>query len=86
MSPHTEAGPAEPAVERANAAVLRRFPSDDTRDLEDARRGFLGTAQDSVVKDPDGRVVWDLGAYGLSRADATASGTATTPLAPPSQT
>ncbi|MFF4314786.1 hypothetical protein ACWDFR_07385 [Streptomyces sp. 900105755] len=53
MSPHTEAGPAEPAVERANAAVLRRFPSDDTRDLEDARRGFLGTAQDSAVKDPD---------------------------------
>ncbi|MFK0152592.1 alkyl/aryl-sulfatase [Streptomyces sp. NPDC090493] len=73
MSPHTEAGPAEPAVAQANAAVLRRFPFDDTRDLADARRGFLGTAQDSVVKDADGRVVWDLDAYGFLAGECPAT-------------
>ncbi|MFF4706401.1 alkyl/aryl-sulfatase [Streptomyces sp. NPDC001288] len=65
MPQRTEAKPAEPAVERANAEVLSRFPFDDTRDLEDARRGFLGTAADRVVKDVDGGVVWDLDAYGF---------------------
>jgi alkyl sulfatase BDS1-like metallo-beta-lactamase superfamily hydrolase len=65
MPQRAEAKPAEPAVERANAEVLSRFPFDDTRDLEDARRGFLGTAADRVVKDVDGGVVWDLDAYGF---------------------
>ncbi|MEU9976942.1 alkyl sulfatase dimerization domain-containing protein [Streptomyces sp. NPDC051014] len=65
MPQRTEVKPAEPAVERANAEVLSRFPFDDTRDLEDARRGFLGTAADRVVKDVDGGVVWDLDAYGF---------------------
>ncbi|MFG2955866.1 alkyl/aryl-sulfatase [Streptomyces sp. NPDC048291] len=65
MSQSTEAKPAQPSVAEANEAVRRRFPFDDTRDLEDARRGFLGTAAESVVKDAEGRVVWDLGSYGF---------------------
>ncbi|GGN08200.1 alkyl/aryl-sulfatase [Streptomyces fuscichromogenes] len=73
MSPHTEARPAEPAVAQANDAVLRRFPFDDTRDLEDARRGFLGTAAESVVKDADGRAVWDLDAYGFLAGEIPAT-------------
>ncbi|MCH0558086.1 alkyl/aryl-sulfatase [Streptomyces sp. MUM 16J] len=65
MTQNTEAEPAEPSIVRANDAVLRRFPFDDTRDLADARRGFMGTARESVVKDAVGRAVWDLDAYGF---------------------
>ncbi|MFD5820660.1 alkyl/aryl-sulfatase [Streptomyces sp. NPDC127038] len=73
MSANAEANPAEQAVERANEAVLRRFPFDDTRDLEDARRGFLGTARDSLVTDAGGGVVWDLDAYGFLERECPAT-------------
>jgi alkyl sulfatase BDS1-like metallo-beta-lactamase superfamily hydrolase len=65
MPQNTGAKPAEPGVVQANAAVRRRFPFDDTQDLRDARRGFMGTAQESVIRAGDGRVVWDLDAYGF---------------------
>ncbi|MGW4303861.1 alkyl/aryl-sulfatase [Streptomyces sp. NPDC004646] len=58
-------GPAEPAIAEANAEVVRRLPFEDTRDLADARRGFLGTASENLIKDADGRTVWDLDAYGF---------------------
>ncbi|GAA4674832.1 hypothetical protein [Streptomyces youssoufiensis] len=61
--------PAEPAVVAANEAIRRRFPFDDTRDLHDARRGFLGTAGENLVRAADGRVVWDLDAYGFLARD-----------------
>ncbi|MFF7467626.1 alkyl sulfatase dimerization domain-containing protein [Streptomyces sp. NPDC008092] len=73
MPRNTEARPAEPAVAQANDAILKRFPFDDTRDLADARRGFLGTAAESVVKDADGRVVWDLDAYGFLDGECPAT-------------
>ncbi|MFJ8061372.1 alkyl/aryl-sulfatase [Streptomyces sp. NPDC096142] len=73
MPQGTEAKPAEPSVVRGNAALLSRFAFDDTQDLEDARRGFLGTAADSVVKDADGRAVWDLGAYGFLDGECPAT-------------
>ena len=72
-SQSTEAKPAQPGITEANAAVQQRFPFEDTRDLEDARRGFLGTAAESVVKDGDGRVVWDLGTYGFLDRDCPAT-------------
>ncbi|MFD0547530.1 alkyl/aryl-sulfatase [Streptomyces mexicanus] len=65
MPQNTGAKPAEPGIVQANAAVRRRFPFDDTQDLRDARRGFMGTAQESVIRAGDGRVVWDLDAYGF---------------------
>ncbi|MFF5468038.1 alkyl/aryl-sulfatase [Streptomyces achromogenes] len=65
MSQTIEAKPAERQVAEANAAVRERFAFEDTRDLEDARRGFMGTAPESVIQGRDGRTVWDLGAYGF---------------------
>jgi alkyl sulfatase BDS1-like metallo-beta-lactamase superfamily hydrolase len=73
LSKNTETKPAEPGIARANEAVLRRFAFDDTRDLADARRGFMGTARDSVVKDAEGRVVWDLEAYGFLNQECPAT-------------
>ncbi|MFK0193651.1 alkyl/aryl-sulfatase [Kitasatospora sp. NPDC090308] len=65
MAQYTQPEPAEASIAEANRAVLGRFPFEDSRDFEDARRGFLGTAADPLVKDADGRTVWDLQAYGF---------------------
>ncbi|MGW8778027.1 alkyl/aryl-sulfatase [Streptomyces sp. NPDC055796] len=62
-------GDAEAVVAEANGAALRGPAFDDTRDLEDERRGFLGTVGESGIRDADGRVVWDLDAYGFLDGD-----------------
>ncbi|MFB7493334.1 alkyl/aryl-sulfatase [Streptomyces sp. NPDC056161] len=69
MSQTLDAKPAEQQISGANAAVRQRFAFDDTQDLKDARRGFLGTAEESVIRDRDGRAVWDLDAYGFLGKD-----------------
>ncbi|MFB8090173.1 alkyl/aryl-sulfatase [Streptomyces sp. NPDC055992] len=65
MPQDTDAKPAERTVARANQAVRRDYPFDDTQDLEDARRGFMGTAPDPLIRDAAGGAVWDLEAYGF---------------------
>ena len=44
------------------------MPFDDTRDFEDADRGFIAALQPCVVKAADGRVVWDNDVYASSPA------------------
>jgi linear primary-alkylsulfatase len=46
-----------------NRAVLGSLPFDDTRDFEDARRGFLGSLPEVEIKNEQGRVVWSLRDY-----------------------
>ncbi|MEU9321581.1 alkyl sulfatase dimerization domain-containing protein [Streptomyces sp. NPDC048295] len=65
----TETKPAQPGIVEANRSVWRRFPFDDDQDFQDARRGFMGTAPESVVRDVGGRAVWDLDAYGFLAQD-----------------
>lgn len=60
-----DAEPAQPAVAETNREVGERFPFRDAQDLDDAERGFLGSMADPVVRDGDGRMVWDLDAYGF---------------------
>ncbi|MFE3636116.1 alkyl/aryl-sulfatase [Streptomyces cellostaticus] len=69
MARSTDTRPAHPAIVDAHRAALRDLPFDDTRDLEDARRGFMGTAEDPLIRDATGRTVWDLGAYGFLDQD-----------------
>ncbi|MEU5110780.1 alkyl sulfatase dimerization domain-containing protein [Streptomyces longwoodensis] len=69
MSPNTGTKPAEAGIVQANRAVRHRFPFHDDQDFDDARRGFMGTAQQSVVGDAEGRTVWDLEAYGFLAED-----------------
>ncbi len=54
---------AEPATRHANAALAARLPFDDRRDFADARRGFIGTHQDGVIRTAKGTAVWNLPAY-----------------------
>ncbi|MFE0632130.1 alkyl/aryl-sulfatase [Streptomyces sp. NPDC058864] len=53
----------EPAIVAANQAARTLLPFEDSRDLEDIGRGFLGTADQREITDRDGRAVWSLDAY-----------------------
>jgi alkyl sulfatase BDS1-like metallo-beta-lactamase superfamily hydrolase len=48
---------------RGMPAADAAFPFHDTRDFDDAARGFLGRLEPCVVRAADGRVVWDNDAY-----------------------
>lgn len=65
MARNTDTKPAEQAVALANKRVRQNYPFGDRQDLEDARRGFMGTAEDHVIRDAEGSAVWDLDAYGF---------------------
>jgi hypothetical protein len=65
--------PPTAVIEAANRDHLGSFPFDDTRDFEDADRGFVGALEPYVVKAADGRVVWDNDAYAFLAGDPPAS-------------
>ncbi|MFN5715387.1 MAG: MBL fold metallo-hydrolase, partial [Bradyrhizobium sp.] len=55
-------------------ARLKALPFADTRDFDDAARGFLGTIENARVTSAQGRVVWSLEPYGfLSEEKAPAT-------------
>lgn len=58
--------PATPAIEAQNAAVLSALPFGDTRDFDDADRGFIASIDPAVIATADGRVIWDADSYSLS--------------------
>lgn len=51
-------------VARANAAVRLSLPFHDEQDVVDAGRGLVARLDEPIVTATDGRVVWDLTAYG----------------------
>ncbi len=66
----SEAARTEP--KDASAAVIARqddmraaLPFDDTRDFDEARRGFLGTVENAETLNPAGKPVWSLKAFGF---------------------
>jgi alkyl sulfatase BDS1-like metallo-beta-lactamase superfamily hydrolase len=65
---------ASASVVAQNAAMLKALPFSDTRDFDDASRGFLGTIEHARVMSASGRVVWSLEPYGfLSDENAPAT-------------
>ncbi|HEY4909583.1 MAG TPA: MBL fold metallo-hydrolase, partial [Methylomirabilota bacterium] len=52
-----------------NRSALDALPFGDTKDFEDARRGFLGTLPEVEIKNPQGRVVWSLREYAFLAED-----------------
>jgi alkyl sulfatase BDS1-like metallo-beta-lactamase superfamily hydrolase len=57
----------------AQAAVKAGAPWADQRDFEFARRGFLGTRSDPVIRNAAGQPVWNLGAFDFLQGDAPAT-------------
>src|ERR1700712_1611829 len=56
---------ASASVIAQHAATLKALPFSDTRDLDEASRGFLGTLENALVTSAQGRVVWSLEPYGF---------------------
>jgi alkyl sulfatase BDS1-like metallo-beta-lactamase superfamily hydrolase len=52
-----------------HAATQKALPFTDTRDFDDAARGFLGTLENAKITSPQGRVVWSLEPYGFLSAE-----------------
>jgi alkyl sulfatase BDS1-like metallo-beta-lactamase superfamily hydrolase len=62
---------ASESVIARHAATLKVLPFADTRDFEEASRGFLGTLEHARITSAQGRVVWSLEPYGfLSEEEA----------------
>jgi alkyl sulfatase BDS1-like metallo-beta-lactamase superfamily hydrolase len=56
---------ASPSVVALQDVMLNALPFSDTRDFDDASRGFLGTLENAEITNPQGRVVWSLKPYGF---------------------
>src|SRR5690242_9743825 len=52
-----------------HAATLKALPFSDTRDFDDAARGFLGTIENAKIVSSQGRTVWSLEPYGFLSAE-----------------
>ncbi len=69
-----------PVIESHNRGHVAALPFDDTRDFDDADRGFLGALEPCVVTAADGRVVWDNDVYDfLGGSEATEAPTSVHP-------
>ena len=64
-----ESKDATPITHELNRTALETLPFSDTRDFEDARRGFLGTLPEVEIKNDEGRVVWSLRDYAFLRKE-----------------
>jgi alkyl sulfatase BDS1-like metallo-beta-lactamase superfamily hydrolase len=54
---------ASPTVIAQQTAMLEALPFADTRDFDDAARGFLGSIEDAKIISKQGRTVWSLEPY-----------------------
>lgn len=57
----------------ANDRMRAALPFSDTADFADADRGFLRALEPGVIKDGQGRTVWDMDAYGFLRGECPPS-------------
>jgi alkyl sulfatase BDS1-like metallo-beta-lactamase superfamily hydrolase len=62
--------PASEATIAANKAVLDYLPFDDKRDFENAKRGFIATLENPVIKGASGNTVIDLSYYDFIKGAA----------------
>ena len=51
---------ASASVVAQQATTLQALPFSDTRDFDDASRGFLGTLEHARIVNANGSVVWNL--------------------------
>ncbi|MCT9821382.1 MBL fold metallo-hydrolase [Microbacterium sp. W1N] len=62
--------PATPTIIAQQSALRDTLPFSDTRDFDDAERGFIAALDDGVIQASDGRVVWDADSYAFLDGDA----------------
>ncbi|MGB3887486.1 alkyl/aryl-sulfatase [Gordonia sp. (in: high G+C Gram-positive bacteria)] len=57
-------------VQAAHRSALESMPFDDTRDFDDAARGLIAKLEPGVVRNADGKVVWNIDAYAFLDKEA----------------
>ncbi len=67
-----EGKPATSATIEANGKVYMTLPFSDRQDFEDAQRGRLGDPSPPLIRNSEGRVVWDMPSYLAFEQDAMA--------------
>ncbi|MCP5386832.1 MAG: MBL fold metallo-hydrolase [Novosphingobium sp.] len=72
-APNLSSKPASPATIAAQKAAAAALPAEDGRDGEFAAHGFLGTREDPVIRNKDGKPVWNMAAYDFVSGDAPAT-------------
>ncbi len=70
QSPDLSAKPPSAATVAAQRQARAALPKESGQDLEFARRGFVTTLKDPVIRDANGKQLWNLDAYGWMTGDA----------------
>ena len=70
MSPDNQPKPASPTIVAQQRHLLETLPFSDRQDFEDAHRGFIAALEPGVVRNSEGRVVWDNDSYDFLAGDA----------------
>ena len=65
--------PASAATRAAQQAVAASLPAEDGRDADFAQRGFVATRADPVIRNAQGKPVWNIAAYQFVTGPAPAS-------------
>jgi alkyl sulfatase BDS1-like metallo-beta-lactamase superfamily hydrolase len=73
QTPDFSAKPASPATIAAQAAARAALPKDDGRDAAFASQGFIATRTDPIIRNKDGKPVWNLAAYDWMKGDVPAT-------------
>ena len=63
------------ATQAANAAVLQQLPFADKQDFEFAQRGFIARPKSLIIKDTNGKTVWNMESYNFIGRDKPAPDT-----------
>lgn len=62
-------------TKKINEDRSKGLPFDDKADFEEVRRGFIATIPDGVIRDANGRPVWDMAQYSFISSESKAPDT-----------
>ena len=65
----SDPGPASEHTHKVLAHAAEGLPFEDREDFEDAKRGLIASAPSLVLRNDQGRVVWDMDSYGFVDPD-----------------
>ena len=70
---NSEPKPASAATRAAQEAAVKGLPTEDGRDAEFAARGFVATRSDPLIRNAQGRTVFNIAAYDWVKGPAPAT-------------
>ncbi len=65
-----EPGPATEETKAENTKVLKELPFENKQDFENAKKGFIATIDEGVIKDEDGNIVYSMKQYDFIKGES----------------